>query len=99
MSVITVTATVRPDGSLTVEKLPFPPGQVVEVVVRPAAAADPTEGGKYPLRGTPGYYIDPFEPACDPGEGGEHPLRGRTPYKYDDPFGPAIDPDDIEAMK
>jgi hypothetical protein len=64
MSAITVTTTVRPGGSLTVEKLPFPPGQVVEVVVRPAA--DPTEGGKYPLRGTPGYYIDPFEPACDP---------------------------------
>jgi hypothetical protein len=98
MSAITVTATVRPDGSLTVEKLPFAPGQVVEVVVRPAAD-DPAEGGKYPLRGTPGYYIDPFEPACDPDEGGKYPLRGRTPYKYDDPFGPAIDPDDIEAMK
>jgi hypothetical protein len=65
MSAITVTATVRPDGSLVVEKLPFPPGQQVEVVVR-APAEDPTEGGKYPLRGTPGYYIDPFEPACDP---------------------------------
>jgi hypothetical protein len=65
MPAITVTATVRPDGSLVVEKLPFPPGQQVEVVVR-APADDPTEGGKYPLRGTPGYYIDPFEPACDP---------------------------------
>lgn len=65
MSAFTVTATVRPDGSLTVDRLPFAPGQRVEVVVRPAAD-DPTEGGKYPLRGTPGYYIDPFEPACDP---------------------------------
>lgn len=66
MSAITVTATVRPDGSLTVEKLPFAPGQVVEVVVRPAAD-DPTEGGKYPLRGrTPYKYDDPFGPAIDP---------------------------------
>ncbi|HVK17630.1 MAG TPA: hypothetical protein VM533_11835 [Fimbriiglobus sp.] len=65
MSAFTVTATVRPDGSLTVDQLPFAPGQRVEVVVRPATD-DPTEGGKYPLRGTPGYYIDPFEPACDP---------------------------------
>jgi hypothetical protein len=66
MSAITVTATVRPDGSLVVEKLPFPPGQQVEVVVR-APADDPTEGGKYPLRGRGPYkYDDPFGPACDP---------------------------------
>jgi FtsP/CotA-like multicopper oxidase with cupredoxin domain len=66
MSAFIVTATVRPDGSLTVDQLPFAPGQRVEVVVRPAAD-DPTEGGKYPLRdGTPYKYDDPFEPACDP---------------------------------
>ena len=66
MSAITVTATVRSDGSLTVEKLPFAPGVQVEVVVRPAAA-DPTEGGKYPLRGRGPYrYEDPFGPAIDP---------------------------------
>ena len=65
MSSITVTATVRPDGSLTVDKLPFPPGQRVEVIVRPAA--DATEGGKYPRRGrTPYQYDDPFGPAIDP---------------------------------
>jgi hypothetical protein len=65
MSPITVVATVRPDGSLTVEKVPFPPGQRVEVIVRPAAD-DPTEGGKYPLRGREPYkYDDPFGPAID----------------------------------
>jgi hypothetical protein len=66
MSAITVVATIRPDGSLTVERLPFPAGQRVEVIVRPAVE-DPTEGGKYPLRGSRPYkYDDPFEPACDP---------------------------------
>lgn len=60
-----VIATVRPDGTLDVGQLPFPPGERVEVTVSPHPE-DPTEGGKYPLRGTPGYYIDPFEPACDP---------------------------------
>ncbi len=66
MSPIKIIATVRPDGTLTVDHLPFPPGQRVEVVVSPTAD-DPTEGGKYPLRGRGPYkYDDPFEPACDP---------------------------------
>jgi hypothetical protein len=68
MSPIKIITTVRPDGTLTVDHLPFAPGDRVEVTVSPcpAASPDPTEGGKYPLRGTPGYYLDPFEPACDP---------------------------------
>jgi hypothetical protein len=48
--------------------LPLTAGDVVEVVIvsKPIPTADPTEGGKYPLRGEPYTYIDPFEPACAP---------------------------------
>ena len=68
MPPLTLTATVLPGGKLTLEHLPFAEGDSVQVVIVPAptVADDPTEGGKYPLRGTPGVYIDPFEPACDP---------------------------------
>ena len=74
MSPVKVTVTVQPGGTLTVDRLPFEAGQTVEVTVTPTAgeaapaANDPTEGDKYPLRGTSGYYIDPFEPAWDPDE-------------------------------
>lgn len=68
MSPLTLTAVVQPGGTITLTDLPIAPGQVVQVVVlRPLTPADdPTEGGKYPLRGQPYTYIDPFEPACDP---------------------------------
>lgn len=61
MSAVTLTATVREDGSLVIPNVPFPPGHEVQVVLTPPAAADPTEGGKYPLRGSLPYrYDDPF---------------------------------------
>ena len=66
-----VTATVRQDGTLDVGRLPFPPGERVEVTVSPLTD-DPTEGGKYPLRGkTPYRYDDPFGSAWSPGEWGD----------------------------
>ena len=68
MSPYKIIATVRPDGTLDVGHLPFPPGERVEVTVSPHAD-DPTEGGKYPLRGkTPYRYDDPFGPAWEPDE-------------------------------
>lgn len=66
MSPLTLTATVEPGGTITLKDLPLTAGETVQVVVLPVQTADPTEGGKYPLRGTPGVYLDPFEPACDP---------------------------------
>ncbi len=68
MSPLTLTATVQPGGKLTLEHLPFAEGDAVQVVIvrAPTATDDPTEGGKYPLRGEPYTYIDPYEPACDP---------------------------------
>lgn len=68
MSPLMLNVTVQPGGKITLEHLPFAEGDAVQVVIvrAPAPTDDPTEGGKYPLRGTPGVYIDPFEPACDP---------------------------------
>lgn len=68
MSPLTRTATVQAGGTITLNDLPLAPGDTVHVVIMniPAPDEDPTEDGKYPLRGTPGIYIDPFEPACDP---------------------------------
>jgi hypothetical protein len=58
------TAIVSEDGSLTVDKLPFPAGKSVEVVVFPASAKSPRQN-KYPLRGTPIQYDDPTTPVAD----------------------------------
>ncbi len=65
MTTMKVRAVVQPDGKLVLDKLPFAAGETVEVQVS-TTVADPTEGGKYPLRGlTPYKYDDPFGPACD----------------------------------
>lgn len=68
MSPLTLTATVQPGGKIILEHLPFAEGDAVRVVIvrTPTPADDPTEGGKYPLRGLPLHYPEPFEPACDP---------------------------------
>lgn len=72
MSPLTLTAVVQPGGTITLNGLPLAAGDTVQVLVWPPPPLvaplpeDPTEGGKYPLRGTPGVYIDPFEPACEP---------------------------------
>lgn len=65
MPPLTLTATVQPGGKLTLEHLPFAEGDTVQVVIVPAPipVEDPTEGGKYPLRGLPLYYPEPFESA------------------------------------
>jgi hypothetical protein len=57
-------AIVSEDGSVTIEKLPFPAGKPVEVVVFPTA--DPSrQGDRYPLRGTPIQFDDPTEPVAE----------------------------------
>jgi hypothetical protein len=54
-------AIVSENGSLTIERLPFPAGKPVEVVVFPAR--NPSAAGeRYPLRGTPIRFDDPTEP-------------------------------------
>ena len=59
-------AIVSENGSLTIEKLPFPAGKPVEVVVFPARNQAAVQN-RYPLRGMPIQFDDPTEPAgeCD----------------------------------
>ncbi len=47
------------DGSLTIKGLPFQAGEQVEVVVR-SQKAGAGNGDRYPLRGKPIRYTDPF---------------------------------------
>ena len=56
-------AIVSEDGSVTIEKLPFPAGKPVEVVVYPAQDQS-LNRARYPLRGTPIQFIDPAEPVA-----------------------------------
>ena len=57
-------AIVAENGSLTVEKLPFPAGKPVEVVVFPANDELPREK-RYPLRDMPIQLDDPTAPAAE----------------------------------
>jgi hypothetical protein len=51
------------DGSLTLKGLPFQAGDRVEVIVRGSTAAG-GNGDRYPLRGKPVRYTDPFGPVA-----------------------------------
>jgi hypothetical protein len=57
-------ATLRDDGTLVLDQLPFPAGETVEVIIL-ARPAQPKQGGKYPLRGTLVHYDQPFEPVAE----------------------------------
>ena len=52
------------DGSLTLKGLPFQAGDRVEVIVRGAAVAG-GNGDRYPLRGKPFRYTDPFRSVAE----------------------------------
>ena len=54
---------VNQDGSLTLPDLPFQAGEEVEVIVL-AEARTARDERRYPLRGTPLHYVDPFEPVA-----------------------------------
>ncbi len=56
-----IETTIQQDGTLTLDHLPFPVGESVEVIIlrRPAR----TEGqNPYPLRGARVRYDDPLDP-------------------------------------
>ena len=57
-----IETTLEKDGTLTLTDLPFHAGETVEVIV--LAKATPADGERYPLRGTPVTYADPFEPVA-----------------------------------
>ncbi len=57
-------AIVAENGSLTVQKLPFPAGKSVEVVIFPAHD-ESSPGKRYPLRDMPIQFDDPTAPAAE----------------------------------
>ncbi len=64
MSIYRTTTTVTSNRTLTIEHVPFEPGEQVEVVVHSSSQAPDTQQ-QYPLRGTPIRYIDPFESVAE----------------------------------
>lgn len=60
MEALRIETTVRPDGSLKLEGLPFTAGQPVEVIVLARDTAVTLQ--PYSLRGTPVTYLAPTEP-------------------------------------
>ncbi len=59
-----VKTTVSNDGTLTIKELPFRAGDEVEVIVR-SRERERERGWRYPLRGKPIRYVDPFESAAE----------------------------------
>lgn len=55
---------VSSDGTLTLENLPFEPGEEVEVIVL-AEERRAREERRYPLRGKPLTYPDPTAPIAE----------------------------------
>lgn len=55
---------VAPDSTLTITDVPFPPGKHVEVVVH-SSEHDEEHYVRYPLRGKPIRYHDPFESVAE----------------------------------
>lgn len=64
MQTYKIEATVPSSGTLTITGVPFEAGHRVEVVVRDSPANGETSD-RYPLRGKPIRYVDPFEAAAD----------------------------------
>lgn len=62
MQAYRVESTVQPEGVLTLRNLPLPEGEKVEVIIL-VSPPQIEQADKYPLRGMPVIYHDPFEPA------------------------------------
>jgi hypothetical protein len=60
MQTYRIETTVSKDGTLTIKGLPFRAGDKVEVIVRSQEGAG-KRNGRYPLRGKPVRYVDPFK--------------------------------------
>ena len=57
-----IETTLKQDGTLTLDGLPFHAGETVEVIVLPKAT--PRDNGANPLRGMPVTHTGPFEPVA-----------------------------------
>ncbi len=64
MEAIHLQATVAEDGTLTVRGLPALAGRKVDVLVRDCSPRA-TRETRYPLRGKPLQYVDPFDSVAE----------------------------------
>lgn len=55
---------IETDGALTVRGIPFQAGERVEVIIRGHGSGE-GNGDRYPLRGKPVRYSDPFGSAAE----------------------------------
>jgi len=55
---------VLPNGTIVIDDLPFEAGDEVDITIIKSAKPDPSN--RYPLRGTPYSYEDPFSPLISP---------------------------------
>lgn len=60
-----VQATVGAHGSVTLDQLPYEPGQRVDVTISPIAAPHADGKARYPLSGTKVEYNGPFESVAE----------------------------------
>ena len=60
MQIYRVEVTISDNGTLLINNLPFQAGDKVEVVVR-SHKPKVAKMNRYPLRGTPIQYLNPFE--------------------------------------
>ncbi len=56
-----IETTIRPDGTVLLDQLPFQAGEAVEIIIL-AVPAKNQGGSRYPLRGTSVQYDQPTEP-------------------------------------
>ncbi len=59
-----IETTLREDGTLTLNNLPFRAGDAVEVIILPRPQKSDA-GDRYPLHGKPIQYIDPTDPIAE----------------------------------
>lgn len=59
-----IQTTIRKDGTVTIKRLPFRVGEKVEVIIRGRELTG-AAGERYPLRGQPFRYDDPFKGVAD----------------------------------
>ncbi len=60
-----IETTIAKDGRISIQGLPFAKGDKVEVLVRRKKRASTNHKSKYPLRGTPVHYNDPFDSVAE----------------------------------
>ncbi len=64
METVHIETTISSEGTLIIRGLPFQPGDEVEVTIRSRKTGQKRHT-KYPLRGKPLRYVDPFDSVAE----------------------------------